>query len=105
LALGGQDWIDLRQSQEIVDLVEIKGTAPSGLTQSWGETGFLDTTLRFIANSCGETRFLCVSPSLLKNVSPTPSLLIALCIRPKKWQFLWRFFSISFHATIFLEFA
>jgi hypothetical protein len=36
----------------------------AGLTQSWGETRFLEVTLRLIANSCTETRFLYVSPIL-----------------------------------------
>jgi hypothetical protein len=35
----------------------------TGLTQSWGETRFLEVTLRFIANSCKETRFVWGSPN------------------------------------------
>jgi DNA mismatch repair protein MutL len=42
----------------------------AGLTQSRGETGFLEGTLRFIANSCTETRFLGVSPITVNQRNP-----------------------------------
>jgi hypothetical protein len=36
------------------------------MMQSWGETGFLDATLRFTANSCKETWLLGISPMRLQ---------------------------------------